>query len=79
MCTNPVIELLPGYTLDCLDEVEQNFVSEHLDVCAGCRTEAHAYRAVIAQLAFTAPEADPPPNLKRRLLNRIQRTSLSSG
>lgn len=71
-CADPIIELLPGYALGCLDEAERVSVLEHLAICSACRTETRAYQAIVAQLALTAPEADPPPNLKQRLMNRIQ-------
>lgn len=74
-CADPIIELLPGYALGCLDEAEQIAVSEHLAICSACRTEVRAYQSIVAQLALAVPEADPPPNLKQRLMNRIQRIS----
>lgn len=71
-CADPIIELLPGYALGCLDEAERIAVSEHLAICSACRAEVRAYQAIVTQLALTVPEADPPPNLKQRLMNRIQ-------
>lgn len=59
-CADPIIELLPGYALGCLDETEQISVSEHLVICVACWAEARAYQAIVAQLALTVPEADPP-------------------
>ncbi len=67
-----VLELLPGYALDCLDEDETIFVSEHLAVCADCRAELLAYQATVNQLALTGPDTTPPPGLKDRLMDRIQ-------
>lgn len=71
-CADPIIELLPGYALGCLDETEQISVSEHLAICPACRAKVRAYQAIVDQLALTVPEAAPPPNLKQRLMNRIQ-------
>lgn len=67
-----VVELLPAYALDCLDEEEFILVSEHLARCAGCHAALRSYQAVVDQLALTVPEADPPADLKGRLMDRIQ-------
>jgi anti-sigma-K factor RskA len=73
MSTNiHVFDLLPAYTLDCLDEEELVRVSEHLAVCAECRAELRSYQAVTDQLALAVPHAVPPTRLKRRLMDRIQ-------
>jgi len=71
-----VIELLPAYTLDCLDEDDTVLVSEHLAVCAVCRAEARSYQAVADQLALAAPVAIPPDRLRRRLMSQIQPSRL---
>jgi anti-sigma-K factor RskA len=67
-----VSELLPAYALDCLDEEESVLVSDHLAVCADCRIELRSYQTVIDRLALAVPDVDPPANLKRRLMDRIQ-------
>ncbi len=73
MSTNiHVFDLLPAYTLDCLDEEELVRVSEHLAVCAECRAELRSYQAVTDQLALAVPQAPPPTRLKRQLTDRIQ-------
>jgi anti-sigma factor RsiW len=74
-CSDRVTELLPGYALNCLDEAEQISVSEHLAICATCRSEARAYQAIVAQLALTVPKVGPSPDLTQRLMKRIQRAS----
>jgi anti-sigma-K factor RskA len=66
-----VLELLPAYALDCLDEDETILVSEHLAVCSVCQAELRAYQDVADQLGLTAPTAAPPPTLKTRLMERI--------
>ena len=35
--TNHVIDLIPGYALDCLNEEEKLQVTEHLAQCASCQ------------------------------------------
>ncbi|MEJ2554939.1 MAG: anti-sigma factor [Anaerolineae bacterium] len=67
-----VFDLLPAYTLDCLDEEELVRVSEHLAVCAECRAELRSYQAVTDQLALAVPQTAPPSRLKRQLMDRIQ-------
>lgn len=67
-----VTELLPANALECLDEEEFVRVSEHLAVCADCRAELRSYQTVAGQLALAVPEADPPTDLKHRLMDRIQ-------
>ena len=70
-----VIELLPAYALECLDEEEARRVDEHLAQCELCRSELRAFRDVTEHLALMAPEASPTPDLRSRLQERIQRLS----
>jgi len=67
-----VLDLLPGYALDCLDEDEAILVTEHLAGCAACQAELQAYQATVDQLALGVGEAVPPAALKSRLMDRIQ-------
>ncbi len=67
-----VLDLLPLYALDCLDEVEIIRVSEHLALCPACQAEWRAYRATVDQLALAGPEEAPSPELKARLMSRVQ-------
>ncbi len=67
-----VIELLPAYTLDCLDEEDMHLVTEHLAVCAACRAELISYQGVADQLAMAVPCSEPPADLRRRLIARAQ-------
>jgi len=67
-----VLDLLPAYTLDCLDEDETVLVSEHLAVCADCRAELQAYQSTVDQLALAQSEVAPPPNLRTQLMTRVQ-------
>ena len=68
-----VLELLPAYALDCLEEAEARLVAEHLPRCFICRNELTAFQAVAAELALAVPDAQPSPDLKSRLGERIQR------
>jgi anti-sigma-K factor RskA len=67
-----VIELLPAYALDCLDEEDMLLVTEHLAVCATCRAELISYQGVADQLAMAVPCSEPPSNLRRRLMTHVQ-------
>jgi anti-sigma-K factor RskA len=70
-----VIDLLPAYALDCLDETETILVSEHLALCPDCQAEWRAYQSTVDQLALAGPEAAPSPGLKARLMDCIQPSS----
>jgi anti-sigma-K factor RskA len=81
-----VNELLAAYALDCLDEAEEEEVARHLAQCAQCQSELRAYQEVAALLPFGAPLVEPPPDLKVRLMARVQdrsrpklRTASSTG
>ncbi len=69
-----IIELLPAYVLDALDEEEKQMVAEYLAACQLCQAELRTYQATFEQLALTVPEATPSPALKDRLMARIQPT-----
>ncbi len=68
---NHVLELIPAYALDCLDEPDARQVSEHLEVCDSCRAELEVYRDIASELAMAAPEAAPPPVLKAEIFHHI--------
>ena len=67
-----VIELLPAYTLDCLDEEDMLLVTEHLAVCPICRAELVSYQGVADRLAMAVPCSEPPGNLRGRLMAHVQ-------
>jgi len=67
-----VLEYLPAYALDCLEQIEARLVAEHLEGCYICRRELSAFQEVAEGLALTVPEAHPSPDLRRRLMEQIQ-------
>jgi anti-sigma factor ChrR (cupin superfamily) len=73
---HPAANDLPAFALGALDTDELCTVAEHLAVCAQCRAEAQSYATVVALLALAAPVADPPRQLRQRLLGFIQETAL---
>ena len=66
-----VDELISGYALHGLDAADQRLVLEHVERCERCRVQLREMEAVAAALAFAAPQADPPPELRERLLEAI--------
>jgi anti-sigma-K factor RskA len=67
-----VLDLLPAYALDSLDSDEASRVKEHLSSCLICRNESNAFQTAADQLSFVAPAAVPSPDLKDRLMQRVQ-------
>lgn len=74
-----VIDMIPAYVLDCLDENEAALVADHLTVCVSCRAEIRIYQEVAEQLAHTAPQVDPPARVKTELMARLQTGQLAQG
>ncbi len=66
-----VRELLPGFALGCLDPGDVKAVREHLASCDSCRQELAAFQEVSNQLALGVPQADPPPWLEARVMDRL--------
>lgn len=60
--------LVGPYALDALDEGEGRQFEEHLALCERCRQELAGLREAAASLAYGAPRAVPPPELKERIL-----------
>jgi anti-sigma factor RsiW len=71
---HPAADDLPAFALGALDTDELSIVAEHLAACPQCRMEVQSYAAVVALLALAAPLADPPRQLRQRLLASIQET-----
>ena len=65
-------DLIPAYALHTLDSQEARRVRQHLAGCAVCREDLYAYLAVADTLPLAAPEADPPTDLKARILRSAQ-------
>jgi anti-sigma-K factor RskA len=67
-----VLDLLPAYALNSLDPEEANQVEEHLSSCLICRAESNSFQTAADQLSFAASDAAPSPDLKNRLMQRVQ-------
>jgi anti-sigma-K factor RskA len=61
-------ELSAGYALDALDADERRRFEEHLAECDRCREDVSAFWGVTGALAVAAPSAEPPPELRERIL-----------
>jgi anti-sigma-K factor RskA len=70
--TNHVVDLIPGYALDCLNEEEKQQVAEHLSHCVSCQTEFDSYRRIVDEIHAAVPLAEPPPELKQKILLGVQ-------
>jgi hypothetical protein len=75
MLEEHVFNLLPGYTLGCLDEDDLLTVARHLPHCAACRNDLATYWAAADQLALAAPARIPPPDLKAKILRKVESAS----
>jgi hypothetical protein len=51
-----------------LDAEEQELALAHLALCGACRRRLDEYVAVAQQLPLAAPDAEPPPELRARIL-----------
>jgi anti-sigma factor RsiW len=67
-----ILALLPAFALGSLEPAEAERVERHLAGCDGCRAELAVYESVVGLLALAAPEVEPVPALKDRLLARIE-------
>lgn len=73
-----VLDMIPAYALGSLEPEEAAQVEQHLLSCLICRDESRAFEEVTGQLSFAAPVAAPSPELKDRLMGRLQSTQASS-
>jgi hypothetical protein len=79
--TNPnsLHELAPLYALDALDSGEKQLFEAHLrEGCAPCRTELLSLQDVTVGIASSVV-ADPPVQLRDRLMERVGRTPRMPG
>jgi anti-sigma-K factor RskA len=66
--TDHVSDFLPEYSLGTLNDDETLRVVEHLQECEACRTELEMYQPVLAGLGHAAPAAEPPADLRSKIL-----------
>jgi len=70
-----VFDLLAGYALGCLDEEDLLKVARHLPLCPVCRSELSGYWSAADQLALAVSPRTPPPELKGKVLRRLERAA----
>jgi anti-sigma factor ChrR (cupin superfamily) len=62
-----------------MERSESRIYEAHLAQCAVCREEVEALRGVARTLLHSAPEAEPPARLRRRVLERARSVGASPG
>lgn len=72
MDSGTIHELSAAYALDALDPAEEREFAKHLRSCEQCREDVASFVAAAAGLAFAVESPEPPPALRRRILERVQ-------
>jgi anti-sigma factor RsiW len=65
-------ELSAAYALDALDPAEREEFELHLSTCERCRADVASFTGTAAALAYAAPPADPPAQLREEILRRAR-------
>ncbi len=60
--------LAPAYALDGLDPEDERRFEAHLAECERCREDVEAYRESASALAYAVEPAEPPAELRERIL-----------
>lgn len=66
------------YALDLLDENEKRFVEDAAKQTESMRAELAVWEEVAARVGLAAPEVEPRPELRARLLNEVHRDKMAS-
>lgn len=72
MDCNQIDELLGGYALTALDQQDEVSVDLHLATCERHQRTVEELRRATDRLMLAAPERDPGPELRTRILNAIR-------
>lgn len=75
MTCEEIDELLGAYAVDALSEAEAQATREHLATCRRHDEALAGMEAVVSRLALAAPEREPAPALRRRLLDAFDAES----
>src|SRR5205823_78115 len=67
-----VDELIPAHAIRALDVDDERIVEAHLAVCERCRLQLTEFESVAASLAYAAPPAAPPADLRSRILTAVE-------
>jgi anti-sigma-K factor RskA len=69
---NHIVELIPEYVLNSLDREQRLLVDRHVSTCESCKAELRAYSEVIGELPYAVSLVEPPPELKRQIMQKIR-------
>lgn len=72
MTCDEVLQLLPDHAMGTLSETEEAAVRRHLRGCGACRADAQSLDSGVAMFASAAHVADPPPELRARVMTALQ-------
>lgn len=79
MTHDKIMELLPWYANETLEEHERRTVAEHLQTCAACRRELEEFRIFSdAEAALSQSAPDLPEGMLERALTRIDELETES-
>jgi len=70
-------EQAEAYALAVLEGDERADFEAHLLVCAECSAAVRSLEAVAAALAYSAPQVDPPPAVRERVIGSVQGSGVS--
>ncbi len=73
MVSEHVLDYLPAYTLNALEEEELRRVDAHLEHCLDCSLALADYQEVTTRLVVLFAPAAPPIALRRRILAGVRR------
>lgn len=65
-------DLIAAVALGAATETETATLERHAATCHDCRTELDILRGAAAGLALEVPQLDPPPALKRRVMEAVR-------
>jgi anti-sigma-K factor RskA len=67
-----VDELIAGQALYALSPADEERVALHVAECDRCRRQLREAEALAASLAYAVPAAEPPPDLRERVLAAVE-------
>ncbi len=71
MTCDQVLQLLPDHAMGTLSETEEASIRRHLRGCGACRADAVALDRGVAMFASAAHVAEPPPELRERVMTAL--------
>lgn len=69
---------LAAYALDALDAEERRLVEEHIAGCAACGERLRWMQPAVDVLPATVPPEAPPPELKARIMDVVEREAAAA-